>query len=122
MSAREETVKREIVGRVVEMAAARQGPDRGPAAAEFTRRFYANAAVEDLTAQTPDELCAAALALWQFAAQRLPGTPKVRVFCPTAGEHGWTSQHTVVQIVNDDMPFLVDSVVAELNRRELTVH
>ena len=30
--------------------------------------------------------------------------------------------HTVVEIVNDDMPFLVDSVTAELNRQNLTVH
>jgi glutamate dehydrogenase len=33
---------------------------------------------------------------------------KVRVFNPAAAEHGFESRHTIVQIVNDDMPFLVD--------------
>ena len=32
------------------------------------------------------------------------------------------SEHTIVEVVTDDMPFLVDSVTAELNRRDLTVH
>ncbi len=36
-------------------------------------------------------------------------------------EDGWRSEHSVVEIVTDDMPFLVNSVTAELNRRDLTV-
>ncbi len=36
--------------------------------------------------------------------------------------HGWQSTHTVVEIVTDDMPFLVDSVTMELNRRGLGIH
>ena len=62
------------------------------------------------------------LALLAFARRRLPGVAKVRVFNPTAAEHGFESRHTVVQIVNDDMPFLVDSIANELNRREIAVH
>src|SRR3712207_7457242 len=41
---------------------------------------------------------------------------------PICDEDGWTSDHTVVQIVNDDMPFLVDSVTAEIGQRELSLH
>src|SRR5205814_1455430 len=37
-------------------------------------------------------------------------------------EHGWQSTHTVVEIVNDDMPFLVDSVTMEVNRHASTLH
>ena len=46
----------------------------------------------------------------------------VRVFNPTIEEHGWQSTHTVIEIVNDDMPFLVDSVTMEVNRHGLTLH
>src|SRR5258708_19653147 len=53
---------------------------------------------------------------------RQPGTAKVRVYTPKRAEHGWESRHTVVEIVNDDMPFLVDSITAEINRRDLAVH
>ncbi len=41
---------------------------------------------------------------------------------PVAGEHGWSSRHTVIEIVNDDMPFLVDSASMEVNRQGLTLH
>ncbi|HEY5310537.1 MAG TPA: NAD-glutamate dehydrogenase, partial [Casimicrobiaceae bacterium] len=35
---------------------------------------------------------------------------------------GWQSTHTIIEIVNDDMPFLVDSVTMEVNRHGLTLH
>ena len=44
------------------------------------------------------------------------------MFNPTVAEHGWQSTHTVVEIVNDDMPFLVDSVSMEINRHGLGLH
>ncbi len=37
-------------------------------------------------------------------------------------ENGWAARHTVLEIVNDDMPFLVDSVTMEINRQGLTLH
>ena len=44
------------------------------------------------------------------------------MFNPTLEEHGWQSTHTIIEIVNDDMPFLVDSVTMEVNRHGLTLH
>ena len=51
---------------------------------------------------------AAALALWRFAEQRQNGAAQVRVYNPDPAADGWSSPHTIVEIVNDDMPFLVD--------------
>ena len=44
------------------------------------------------------------------------------MFNPNTKKDGWQCGHTVVEIANDDMPFLVDSVTAELYHRDLTVH
>jgi NAD-specific glutamate dehydrogenase len=56
-------------------------------------------------------------------ARRFTGVaPKVRIYNPSAEEHGWQSTHTVIEIVNDDMPFLVDSIIMEVNRQALTLH
>ena len=52
----------------------------------------------------------------QFARRRR-GRALVRVFNPTLREHGYTSPHTVIEMVNDDMPFLVDSIGLALSRR-----
>ncbi|SKA03100.1 glutamate dehydrogenase [Enhydrobacter aerosaccus] len=101
-------------------AAASQSQSQG--AAEFARRLYERVADRDLAAAPMEQRAAAAVCLLNFARRRLPGIAKVRVFNPTLADHGFESRHTIVQIVNDDMPFLVDSITNELNRREISVH
>jgi len=88
----------------------------------FIRQFYANVPQHDLTGQNPEDLFCAALSLWNFAGKRETGKAKVRVINPRQEEHGWDIGHSIVEIVNDDMPFLVDSVTAELNRQDVGVH
>nr|WP_308427815.1 NAD-glutamate dehydrogenase [Lysobacter bugurensis] len=46
----------------------------------------------------------------------------MRLFNPSQATHGWESPHTVLQVVNDDMPFLVDSVTMALAERGIGVH
>ena len=57
-----------------------------------------------------------------FARQRMPGEVKVRMFNPNMERHGWESGHTVLQVVNDDMPFLVDSITMALAELGIGVH
>ncbi|MFO1079699.1 MAG: NAD-glutamate dehydrogenase [Reyranellaceae bacterium] len=103
-------------------AAAAQRADGSEEAAFFARRLFARVADKDLAAAPAVERGGAAVSLLAFARRRLPGVAKVRVFNPTAADHGFASPHSVVQIVNDDMPFLVDSIGNELGRREIGVH
>jgi glutamate dehydrogenase len=114
--------KSELIERVRALAAARLPAERAAPLSEFIAQFYGNVAIDDLAAESPDNLYAAALSLWSFAAQRAPGAAKVRVYNPRLDEQGWHSAHTVVEMVNDDMPFLVDSLTAALNQRDLTVY
>jgi glutamate dehydrogenase len=88
----------------------------------FTRQFYRWVAPEDVAERDPLDLYGLALGHFNFARERAPGTPKVRVYNPRFEEHGWQSTHTAVEIVTDDMPFLIDSVSMELNRRGCGVH
>ncbi len=94
---------------------------RGPVEA-FVRAYYRQVDPEDLAERTPADLYGAALSHWNFARRRAPGQARVRVFNPSVQEHGWESTHTIVEIVNDDMPFLVSSVTMEVNRHGLTLH
>ncbi len=48
--------------------------------------------------------------------------PKVSVFNPNLEEHGWMCGRTVVTVLARDMPFLVDSIRLELNRRDIPIH
>ncbi len=89
---------------------------------EFVAQYYAGTAFEDLVDRDVANIYGAALAHWNFLRTRTPGTPKVRVYNPQLDQHGWQSTHTIIEIVTDDMPFLVDSVRMALNRRGLTTH
>jgi glutamate dehydrogenase len=87
----------------------------------FLQAYYANVDAEDLAAREPAELAGTALSHLMFARLRRRSA-LVRVFNPTQREHGFTSPHTVIEMVNDDMPFLVDSISLALTQRALTLH
>ncbi len=89
---------------------------------QFSRRYYASVAAEDLTSRSVLNLYGAALAHWNLLHRRLSGETLVRVYNPDYEQHGWESTHTIIEVVNDDMPFLVDSALMVLNRQHLNVH
>ncbi|HLI10246.1 MAG TPA: NAD-glutamate dehydrogenase [Alphaproteobacteria bacterium] len=122
MVARAQALKEELVGRVASLARERLPRGKSEWAERFLRQYYANVPPDDVAGAEIDQLYGAALAFFNFGRCRTPGQPKIRVYNPRFEDHGWKSSHTIIEIVNDDMPFLVDSVTAELNRRDLTVH
>jgi glutamate dehydrogenase len=92
----------------------------------FIRQYYRWVPAEDLAERSPLDLYGAAVAHWNFIQQRAPGEAKVHVYNPEFEQDGWQSTHTVIEIVSDDMPFLVDSVTMELVRQgenlDLVIH
>ncbi|HVC01941.1 MAG TPA: NAD-glutamate dehydrogenase [Steroidobacteraceae bacterium] len=88
----------------------------------YLRAYYANVDPEDLAARAPAELAAAAFSHLRFAAARGRARPALRVFNPTAREHGYAPAHTVIEMVGEDMPFLVDSIGLAFQRRGMTMH
>ncbi|MFE9452720.1 NAD-glutamate dehydrogenase [Streptomyces sp. NPDC006739] len=88
----------------------------------FLQRYYLHTAPEDLAGRDPVDVFGAAVSHYRLAETRPQGTANVRVHTPTVEENGWTCSHTVVEVVTDDMPFLVDSVTNELTRRGRGIH
>ncbi|MFS8607203.1 MAG: NAD-glutamate dehydrogenase, partial [Gammaproteobacteria bacterium] len=111
--------------RLAAIAASADRSDLPIDAKPFVEAYYAQVAHEDL-AGDPRMLAAAALDHLNFGRRRKPGTALVRAFNPTLERNGWTSPHTIVEMVNDDMPFLVDSSTMTLGLLghgiHLTIH
>jgi len=122
MHTTDEVLKDNEIDQVAREVAARLEGEAGARAAAFTRAYYRPIAPEDIRARGRGELVGAPLNLWLFGRQRQPGEILARVYNPRLEDHGWQSEHTLVELVNDDMPFLVDSVTAALTRRELGLH
>ncbi len=113
MSASEESVKRERLDAVGREIIERGGSE---AEARFARAFLQRVPPAELAEAGTEELAAMVRGMREFARQRLPGAARIRVYNPERERDGWQSPHTVVEIINDDMPFLVDSVVLALTR------
>lgn len=115
-------VKEKLLDQVVGRIREQLPEDEAPQVEEFARQYYAWMTPEDLAARSPIDLYGAVVAQWNFARKRSPGSPKLRVYNPQFEEHGWQSTHTVIEVVNDDMPFLVDSMRMEINRQGYSAH
>ncbi|MGB0466559.1 MAG: NAD-glutamate dehydrogenase [Pontibacterium sp.] len=88
----------------------------------FAALYYRSASPADLCEWHLDDLYGATVACWQFLQRRKPDETRIRVFNPDYEAHGWQSTHTVIEILQKDMPFIVDSLRMALNQRNLTIH
>src|SRR3954447_19735561 len=125
MSSAAQDVESALIESVCERVRERMAPEEVAEAEAFVRQYYHRAPAADLSGREAVDLYGAALAHWTFGRDGLPAHPseaRVRVYNPTFEQHGWQSPHTAIEIVSDDMPFLVDSVSMELSRRETGIH
>ncbi len=90
--------------------------------AEFVARYFRHVPLDELTSRTPDIYAGAAASHLELAQHRLPGVANVRVYNPSTDIDGWSNARTIIQIVTDDMPFLVDSVTGALVNAGIDIH
>ena len=87
-----------------------------PILEELAPIYYRHVPDDDIASRRPEDLLGAMVSHVELASDRPIGTARVRVHTPTDDTDGWSCGGPVVEIVTDDMPFLVDSVAAELTR------
>ena len=88
----------------------------------FAKAFYHRLEEDEAPVHNAEGWAALAAEFLQFASTRKKGVPAVRVFNTDSKANGWNSPHTVLQIVNDDMPFLVDTVSMTLANLGVGIH
>jgi glutamate dehydrogenase len=88
----------------------------------YLRQYFSDVPFEDLEGRSEETMARIALEHLEFGAVRRPGQALLRIYNANEKEHGYTSAFTFVEMVNDDMPFLVNSVAAAINRHNLGVH
>ncbi|TAM08033.1 MAG: NAD-glutamate dehydrogenase [Paraburkholderia sp.] len=122
MHAKNEEVVTHLLVDLVDFARGRLPEPAFQIVEPFLQHYYDFADVDDLKSRSIADLYGAAMAHWQTAQRFVPGSERLRVYNPILEQHGWHSDHTVIEIVNDDMPFLVDSVTMAVNRLGLVLH
>jgi glutamate dehydrogenase len=117
MAVKAAELEAELIDAVCERVRARLPEEQARLCETFVRQYYHWVPADDLADRSPLDLYGAAVAHWNLMAQRAPGEIKVHVYNPDFEQNGWQSPHTVVEVVTDDMPFLVDSVTMGLARQ-----
>ncbi|MBI2234858.1 MAG: NAD-glutamate dehydrogenase, partial [Micavibrio aeruginosavorus] len=98
-------------------------PAKTPAAEkDFIARFYAGEPREDLEQMDVITMQRTAQMHWAMMHDRKPGKASVRVHNPATEKGGWPLNRTVIDFVDDDMAFQIDSITADLTRFGQTIH
>ncbi|MGA0533990.1 NAD-glutamate dehydrogenase [Hansschlegelia sp. KR7-227] len=100
------------LGEATRFAGAADGGDGPPP--DFVEALFGRAAPEDLAPLSSEAVSALAAGAWRHVKDRAPDAHDIRLSDHDLGAGG---EVTVLEIANDDMAFLLDSVLAELTER-----
>jgi glutamate dehydrogenase len=92
------------------------------ALADHLEHYFSDADVADIGEASPEDLHSAATQHHRLGLTRQPGEAAINFYTPDFDRHGWHSPHTVIDIVTDDMPFLVDSITMTVYRHGFAIH
>ncbi len=88
----------------------------------FSEQLLPSTYIEEYAGRRLTDVLGSFMSLWKFVQQLPADQTRVKVFNPGVEEHGWQSTHSIVLILNRNMPFIVDSVRMALSSRAIKVH
>jgi glutamate dehydrogenase len=112
----------DVIGRVVAYASKRLDDQQLHIFTPFAERYYARSDPADLASRHVPDLYGVAMAHLGFGRVRQPGEARLRAYAPDVDRYGYVSPHSVIELVVEDMPFLVDTMTMELTRRGCGLH
>ena len=89
---------------------------------QFVRHYYYGVPFDALNERDLFDLRGAALAHFELGRVRERNAFNLRIYTPDVEHDGWRSKHSVLEVVTQDRPFLVDSVSMVLNALGLKIH
>jgi glutamate dehydrogenase len=114
--------KKEFLASLSEVFNEKLSPEQAGKVVEFAHQYFENLPIEEAIGRRFEDVYGAVLSCWAFLNHHDSGHPKVHVFNPDLEENGWQTTHTILAVLHDNIPFLVDSVRMAIAQRELTIH
>ena len=111
-----------IIDEIVHLSHHRKGNAQEDVFEEFVRQFYGTVSMEDLLHIPVEDWYAAATNFILLMHKRSPKEIKIRSYNPDFERHSWQTSHTVLEVIADDMPFMVDSIRMIINRMGISSH
>ncbi len=111
-----------ILSNVAKLIQQKVDSKTAPLVEQFAHLLYGNMSSLDLDHRNESDVYGATLSLWSSLNEHKDGAPVIHVFNPSVSQNGWKSSHTIIEVIIQDTPFLVDSIRIALNRLGLSPH
>lgn len=108
-----QTIKQNLIDQAIDHSK-KVKPKSKKLVSTFSRSFCLQIPAEDIAPWKAEELSAISTSLFELAQKREAGVPKIRIYNPDLKKNKWHVNRTVVEIINTDRPFLIDSIASEL--------
>ena len=122
MQADNKTDKQSFLNKIKGNLSKRLSATQAKQAGLFTDVYFKRIPVADLAEESPEMSANRVLDQLKFLRQRKAGELLLRVYNANKDRDGWVCRHTIVEIANDDMPFLVDTANMVMQELGLGVH
>ncbi|MDF1828144.1 MAG: NAD-glutamate dehydrogenase [Legionellaceae bacterium] len=117
-----EAGKERLIDDVIKCVKREMPKKKAELCSEFIRQFYNTVGLEDLQCWSINDLCHAGIHFWSTIQTRPYDAPVINLYKPCSERDGWKSSYTVLEVVADDAPFLVDSIRMTVNRLGFASH
>lgn len=122
MKANTENRKQLLLNKIRKAVVSQVGKEAAKQAALFCDVFFKRVPLPELSLESTGNFAAMVHDQLGFLDRRKKGKLSLRVFNPEKARDGWECQHTVVEMCNEDMPFLVDTSSMVMQELNLGVH
>ncbi|MBV53674.1 MAG: NAD-glutamate dehydrogenase [Coxiellaceae bacterium] len=88
---------------------------------KFITIFYSQAPFKDLIVRNIRDLAGLAWINWELMQTRQADEVKIQLITPDLVEDGWKSKGSVLAVLSQDAPFLVDTIKLQLNKLSIPI-
>ena len=121
MQAKTDNSRRALLEQIKSILASRMSAKAAKQAALFSDVYFKRVPVTNLGKDSAVVFATMVARQLEFLQQRKAGETLIRVYNPESKTDGWDSTHTIVELANDDMPFLVDTANMAMREFDLGV-
>ncbi|MGI9294830.1 MAG: hypothetical protein ACR2PS_12670, partial [Pseudomonadales bacterium] len=111
-----------LIAQIYEQVAQRVETPERERLIPFIQAYFATYPLDELEGRNPQDVYGATLNCWRFVQQLESDELKIGIINPDYDTYGWQTPHTVIAILVQDSPFVVDSIRIELNRHRIAIH
>ncbi|KZZ79668.1 NAD-glutamate dehydrogenase [Oleiphilus sp. HI0132] len=116
------TSKKKFISQIKDSVKDKLGVKQGALVTQFVDQLFASTFIEEFEDRRVSDMLGLVMSAWKFSSTHKGTKAKIEVFNPNLEDHNWQSPHTVLVVLQENMPFIVDSIRLILSNRMVKIH